>query len=65
MGKAADNREDQFRYVKNRINMLNQVVSTMDEENVDNEDYERVLEMVEKLQMKMARFKKDWENERE
>ncbi|WP_431802920.1 SE1561 family protein [Halobacillus andaensis] len=65
MGKAANNRKDQFTYVKNRIRMLNQVVDSMDEQEISFEDYQRVLEMVEQLQLKMNRFKKDWEIERE
>ena len=63
MGKAAQQPSDQFHYIKNRIQMLNQVVSTMDAENVDMDDFNRVLEMIEQLQMKMERFKKDWEQE--
>lgn len=63
MGKAAQQPSDQFHYIKNRIQMLNQVVSTMDAEDVDMNDFNRVLEMIEQLQMKMERFKKDWEQE--
>ncbi|MFC7060856.1 SE1561 family protein [Halobacillus seohaensis] len=60
MGKAANNRADQFTYIKNRIQMLNQVVSTMNPEDIDIDDYNRVLEMIEQLHLKMNRFKKDW-----
>ncbi|MBA2175175.1 hypothetical protein H0266_09745 [Halobacillus locisalis] len=63
MGKAAQQPSDQFHYIKNRIQMLNQVVSTMDPEDVDMDDFNRVLDMIEQLQMKMVRFKKDWEEE--
>ncbi|MFD2923497.1 SE1561 family protein [Halobacillus naozhouensis] len=61
MGKAAETQSEQFRYVKNRIQMLHQVVETMDPEQMEHEDYLRVLDMVEQLQLKMQRFKKDWE----
>ncbi|UOR11138.1 SE1561 family protein [Halobacillus amylolyticus] len=61
MGKAAETPSEQFRYVKKRIQMLNQVVEVMDPEQVDQEDFERILDMIEQLQMKMQRFKKDWE----
>ncbi|MGP4059243.1 SE1561 family protein [Halobacillus litoralis] len=61
MGKAAQHPSEQFHYIKNRIQMLNQVVSTMEAEDVDMEDFNRVLDMIEQLQMKMTRFKKDWE----
>ncbi|SFK56394.1 hypothetical protein SAMN04487936_11818 [Halobacillus dabanensis] len=63
MGKAAQHPSQQFQYIKNRIQMLHQVVSSMDEEDVDLNDFNRVLEMIEKLQVKMARFKKDWDQE--
>ncbi|WP_173918491.1 SE1561 family protein [Halobacillus sp. Marseille-Q1614] len=63
MGKAANHPADQFIYVKNRIHMLNQVVSTMDPEQIDMDDYNRVLEMLEQLHTKMTRFKKDWQEE--
>lgn len=63
MGKAAQNPSDQFHYIKNRIQMLNQVVSTMDPESVEMDDFNRVLEMIQQLQLKMERFKKDWEQD--
>ncbi len=62
MGKASTSPSEQFHYIKNRIQMLNQVVSTMDPEQVDMDDFTRVLDMIQQLQMKMERFKKDWES---
>ncbi|MBN8236115.1 hypothetical protein JF544_12695 [Halobacillus kuroshimensis] len=61
MGKAVENTSDQFRYVKNRIDMLHQVVESMDPEELDREDFQRVHQMVEQLHIKMDRFKKDWD----
>lgn len=61
MGKAAKHPSEQFHYIKNRIHMLNQVVSTMNAEDVEMDDFNRVLDMIQQLQMKMERFKKDWE----
>ena len=63
MGKAAQHPSQQFHYIKNRIQMLNQVMSSMDAEDVDIDDFNRVLDMIEQLQVKMSRFKKDWEQE--
>ncbi|CDQ18742.1 hypothetical protein SAMN05192559_101637 [Halobacillus karajensis] len=63
MGKAAQYPSQQFHYIQNRIQMLEQVVSSMDAHNVDLDDFNRVLEMIEQLQLKMNRFKKDWERE--
>jgi uncharacterized protein YfkK (UPF0435 family) len=62
MGKAAQHPSDQFHYIKNRIQMLNRVVSTMDADDVDKEDFNRVLDMIQQLQVKMERFKKDWDS---
>ncbi|MFQ3545204.1 SE1561 family protein [Halobacillus rhizosphaerae] len=62
MGKASTQPSEQFHYIKNRIQMLSQVVSTMDPEQVDMDDFTRVLDMIQQLQMKMERFKKDWES---
>lgn len=39
--------------------MLHQVVSSMDPDDLDPEDFQRVHHMVEQLHMKMDRFKKD------
>ncbi|MGP4068542.1 SE1561 family protein [Halobacillus sp. B29] len=61
MGKAAQHPSDQFHYIKNRIKMLNQVVSSMDADEVDMDDFNRILEMIQQLQIKMERFKKDWD----
>ncbi|MGI8316527.1 SE1561 family protein [Halobacillus mangrovi] len=63
MGKAAKHPSDQFHYIKNRVKMLNQVVSTMDADEVDIDDFNRVLDMIQQLQIKMERFKKDWDSE--
>jgi uncharacterized protein YfkK (UPF0435 family) len=62
MGKAVENPTQQFHYIKNRIKMLNQVVESMPDE-VSRDDFERLLDNVEQLQMKMERFKKDWDNQ--
>ncbi|MFD1019990.1 SE1561 family protein [Thalassobacillus hwangdonensis] len=59
MGKAVDNPAQQFHYIKNRIKMLNQVVETMDEE-ISEDDFDRLLDMIGQLHQKMERFKKDW-----
>ncbi|WP_181347702.1 SE1561 family protein [Thalassobacillus sp. CUG 92003] len=61
MGKAAKEASEQFHYIQNRIDMLNQVVGSMDPSKVDQHDFQRVLEMIEHLQEKMKRFTQDWE----
>ncbi|SEA72559.1 hypothetical protein SAMN05421743_107149 [Thalassobacillus cyri] len=62
MGKASKEPIEQFRYIKKRIHMLNQVVESMEEEEVDINDLQHLTEMITQLQIKLARFKKDWES---
>ncbi|MBM7551868.1 SE1561 family protein [Thalassobacillus pellis] len=62
MGKASESPSGQFHYIKNRIKMLNQVIESMDENSVGRDDFRRLLEMVEQLQIKMERFQMDWED---
>ncbi|WLR53345.1 SE1561 family protein [Bacillus tianshenii] len=63
MGKAVNDRKSQIEYVKNRINLLKNVVDTMDAEHADVEDMDRLLKMMNDLQIKLNRFRKDWANE--
>lgn len=64
MGKATNDRGSQITYLQNRINMLQQVVQTLDAESADVDDLERVLTMIQDLQGKAERFHKDWKEGR-
>ncbi|MYL34604.1 hypothetical protein GLW05_13480 [Pontibacillus yanchengensis] len=62
MGKATDNRASQINYLKNRMNMLQQVVDSMEAESVGPDDMNQLLHMMHELEGKIERFKKDWQD---
>ncbi|KGX93805.1 hypothetical protein N781_00985 [Pontibacillus halophilus JSM 076056 = DSM 19796] len=64
MGKSVQDKASQLRYVQNRVQMLHEVVATYDAESVDVEDLERFLTMMSELEIKINRFKQDWEEGR-
>lgn len=64
MGKATNDRSSQMNYLQNRIQMLQQVIESMDGETADPSDLDRLLSMIEDLRLKVERYKKDWEEGR-
>lgn len=64
MGKATNNRSSQLNYLQNRMQMLQQVIETMDAETSDTSDLDRLLKMMDDLRLKVERYKKDWEEGR-
>ncbi|WP_028784191.1 SE1561 family protein [Thalassobacillus devorans] len=63
MGKATEKSNEQFRYLKNRIKMLHEVASSMDEENSGAAELKHLAGMVKDLEIKIERFRKDWEED--
>ena len=64
MGKATNNRSSQITYLQNRIQMLQQVMESMDGDTADPSDLDRLLNMMEDLRLKIERYRKDWEEGR-
>ncbi|QHE53952.1 SE1561 family protein [Pontibacillus sp. HMF3514] len=64
MGKATNDRSSQMNYLQNRIQMLQQVIESMDGEEAEPSDLDRLLSMIEDLRLKVERYKKDWEEGR-
>lgn len=64
VGKATNDRGSQVSYIQNRIHMLQQVVETLDAESANVDDLSRVLTMLQDLEGKVERYKKDWEEGR-
>jgi len=64
MGNATNDRSSQVTYLQNRIQMLQQVIESMDGEAADTSDLDRLLSMIEDLRLKVERYKKDWEEGR-
>ncbi|MFS0820424.1 SE1561 family protein [Bacillus sp. 1P02SD] len=60
MGNAIQDKDQQIVYLKNRLNMFLEVIDSMDPESTDLEDIDRLIEMLDDLEGKYERFKKDW-----
>ncbi|AST90021.1 SE1561 family protein [Sutcliffiella cohnii] len=60
MGKATHNKDDQVSYLKNRLNMFLEVIDSMDPESTEVEDIDRLIEMLDDLEVKYNQFKKEW-----
>lgn len=63
MGKATSDKDSQVSYLKTRLNMFLEVIDSMDPESTDVEDIDRLISMLDDLEGKYERFKKDWEEE--
>ncbi|QPZ41967.1 hypothetical protein I7X10_19070 [Bacillus halotolerans] len=61
MGNAVNNRDQQLDYLKNRLDMFMNVIDSLDPEATDVEDIDRLIGMLDDLEAKYERFKKDWE----
>lgn len=57
MGKSITNKEDQVSYMKQRLSMFLEVLDTIEPENTELEDIDRLIEMVDELDEKMQQFK--------
>ncbi|THE13477.1 hypothetical protein E1I69_07650 [Bacillus timonensis] len=60
MGNAIHDKDSQISYLKNRLNMFLEVIDSMDPESTDLEDIDRLIEMIDDLEGKYERFRKDW-----
>ncbi|MEH7386908.1 SE1561 family protein [Bacillus sp. JJ1521] len=60
MGNAIHDKDSQISYLKNRLNMFLEVIDSMDPESTDLEDIDRLIGMLDDLEGKYERFKKDW-----
>ncbi|MCY8762690.1 SE1561 family protein [Bacillus subtilis] len=61
MGNAVNNKDQQIDYLKNRLDMFMNVINSLDPEATDVEDIDRLISMLDDLEAKYERFKKDWE----
>ncbi|ASB87577.1 SE1561 family protein [Bacillus sonorensis] len=60
MGNAVTDKEQQVIYLKNRLDMFMSVIDSLDPESTDIEDIDRLIGMLDDLEAKYERFKKDW-----
>ncbi|KKB73571.1 MULTISPECIES: SE1561 family protein [Bacillus] len=60
MGNAVTDKAQQVNYLKNRLDMFMSVIDSLDPESTDIEDIDRLIGMLDDLEAKYERFKKDW-----
>lgn len=60
MGYAVHDKDSQLSYLKNRLNMFLEVIDSMDPESTDVDDVDRLIQMLDDLELKHNQFKKDW-----
>ena len=58
MGNAIHDNDSQVLYLKQRLNMFLEVLESVDPESADLEDIDRMIEMVDDLEVKVQQFKK-------
>lgn len=63
MGNAVHDKDSQLKYLKARLNMFMNVIDSMDPESTDVDDIDRLIKMLDELEIKQEQFKKDWEKE--
>lgn len=60
MGNAVHDKKSQLEYLTNRLNLLLNVLDSIDPEEANIDDIDRLLQMLEDLQGKINQFKQDW-----
>ncbi|MBB2483408.1 MULTISPECIES: SE1561 family protein [Heyndrickxia] len=58
MGNAVHDKESQVEYLKHRLNMFLEVIDSMDPEKTDLEDIDRLIQMIDDLELKCEQFNK-------
>ncbi|MCP1122205.1 hypothetical protein CN326_20830 [Bacillus sp. AFS018417] len=58
MGNATYDKDSQLVYLKERLNMFLEVIDTIEPEDVELEDVDRLLEMLDDIEFKCEQFKK-------
>jgi hypothetical protein len=59
MGKAVTNNDSQLSYLKNRLEMFLEVIDHLDPEQAEIDDIDRLIQMLNDMEMKVEQFKKD------
>ncbi|PLS14737.1 hypothetical protein CVD28_26550 [Bacillus sp. M6-12] len=58
MGKAIYNKDDQMKYLKERLSMFAEVLDSIDPDEAELEDIDRLLAIIDEMEMKVEQFKK-------
>ncbi|TFD99626.1 SE1561 family protein [Jeotgalibacillus salarius] len=59
MGNAIHDNDSQVLYLKQRLSMFLEVLESVDAESTDLEDIDRMIGMLDDLELKVQQFKKD------
>ncbi|KSU80885.1 MULTISPECIES: SE1561 family protein [Fictibacillus] len=63
MGKSVEDKSSQKEYIMNRIDMLLQVLDSIDAETAGVEEIDRIIGMLDDLEFKCKQFRNNWEKE--
>ncbi len=58
MGNATNDQDSQLTYLKQRLNMFVEVLDSLDPEHAELEDIDRLIQMMDDLELKVEQFKK-------
>jgi hypothetical protein len=58
VGNAVHDKESQVEYLKQRLNMFLEVLDSMDPEDTELEDIDRLIQMIDDLELKCEQFNK-------
>lgn len=58
MGKAINDKDSQVSYLKQRLNLFVDVLDSIDPEQADIEDIDRLIAMIDDIEVKCEQFKK-------
>ncbi|RBW68150.1 SE1561 family protein [Bacillus taeanensis] len=61
MGNSVHDKESQLNYIHNRMDMLVKVLDTIDAESAGVSEIDRIIEMLDDIELKCQQFRKDWE----
>jgi len=63
VGKSVEDKSSQKEYIMNRIDMLLQVLDSIDAETAGVEEIDRIIGMLDDLEFKCKQFRNNWEKE--
>ncbi|MDM5336701.1 SE1561 family protein [Fictibacillus enclensis] len=63
MGKSVEDKLSQKEYIMNRIDMLLQVLDSIDAETAGVEEIDRIIGMLDDLEFKCKQFRNNWKKE--
>lgn len=63
MGKSITNKDQQVSYLKERLQIFMEVLDSIDPETTELEDIDRLIAMVDDIEVKMDTFKKRTDSE--